>query len=169
MSRTIRRATLDDCSAMIEIYRPSIEASCASFELETPTVGDFSNRLEQALVNHEWLVMEIASAVVGYAYGHAHRARAAYQYSVETSVYIHRDFHSQGIGRQLYTELLHVLAGKGFHNAYAGITLPNPASIALHESLGFEAIGVFREVGYKRNQWHDVGWWQLSLAKYVKR
>ena len=164
MSRNIRRANATDAMQLIEIYRPAIEASNTSFELEVPAADEFANRIKNALARHEWLVMEDGDQILGYAYAGAHRARAAYQYSVETSVYVHRDFRGQKVGKNLYVELLSKLKAMQFHNAYAGITLPNDASVRLHETLGFEAIGVFREVGFKNGQWHDVSWWQRPLA-----
>lgn len=103
-------------------------------------------------------------AVSGYAYATAHRARQAYQPSVETSVYVGSKYQAEGIGKLLYEALFDSLRRRDFHNAYAGITLPNEGSVALHESLGFYPIGVFQEVGYKKGRWHDVGWWQRPIA-----
>ena len=165
MSETIRRATLADAAQLVEIYRPSIEDSNASFELVCPGVDEFADRIRAALENHEWLVLETGEQICGYAYGTAHRKRAAYDLSVETSVYVHSKFHGRGIGKRLYQQLFISLQQMGFHNAYAGITLPNAASVALHESFGFKTIGVFREIGFKNDQWHDVGWWQRPVAK----
>ena len=107
--------------------------------------------------------MENESELCGYAYATPHRAREAYRYSVETSVYIDDVYRGKGIGRSLYEALFSSLNTLGYHNAYAGITVPNPASIALHKSLGFEPVGVFREVGYKLDKWHDVSWWQRGI------
>jgi len=159
----IRRAEPTDASALREIYRPAVEHSAISFELEVPNEQEFAKRIVTTTEKHEWLVMERANDVVGYAYATPHRARAAYRYAVETSVYVHSDHHGQGIGSELYVALFDALATLDYRNAYAGITLPNVASVALHERLGFEPIGVFREVGYKLGSWHDVGWWQRPI------
>jgi len=99
----------------------------------------------------------------GYAYASAHRTRAAYQWSVDVSVYVRADVRRAGVGRAVYRSLFALLAVQGYYNAYAGITLPNPASVGLHESLGFHPVGVYGAVGYKLGAWHDVGWWHLSL------
>ena len=119
--------------------------------------------MARALAGWAWLVAEDAGQVAGYAYATPHRSRGAYRWSVETSVYVAAAARGQGVGTQLYTALLPVLAEKGYCNAYAGITLPNDASVALHRRVGFQAIGVFRSVGRKFGAWHDVSWWHLPL------
>ena len=161
---SIRRARPDDAARLLEIYAPVVEETTASFELVAPTVEAFAKRIAAALETHEWLVMEDGDALCGYAYATAHRAREAYRFAVETSVYVSRAHHRKGVGRQLYAALFPILSDLGYHNAYAGITLPNDPSVALHESVGFEPIGTFREVGYKHGEWRDVGWWQRSLS-----
>jgi phosphinothricin acetyltransferase len=103
--------------------------------------------------------------VVGYAYASRHRVRAAYRWSVDVAVYIAPSHHRMGIGRAVYTSLFSILAAQGFFNAYAGVTLPNPASVGLHEAMGFTPVGVYRHVGYKLGAWHDVGWWQRPLRE----
>lgn len=155
---TIRPATIADAPSLLEIYRPYVESTTVSFELETPSRSEFVSRIEKAQSKWSWLVAERDDEIVGYAYGTEHRARAAYARSVETSAYVASSHHRQGIARALYLELLDVLRGKGYANAYAGITLPNPASVGLHQSLGFEAIGTFPRVGYKFGEWRDVFW-----------
>jgi phosphinothricin acetyltransferase len=110
-------------------------------------------------------VAESGESVFGYAYGSAHRARAAYRWSVDTSVYVASAWQRQGVGRALYATLMERLAALGYVNAFAGITVPNPASVALHESVGFTPVGVFRSVGYKLGAWRDVGWWALQLTE----
>ena len=107
--------------------------------------------------------MEDADCLAGYAYATPHRTREAYKHSVETSVYVHSDYRGKGVGRMLYESLFVSLRSHDFHNAYAGITLPNDASVALHKSLGFEPVGIFREVGFKYDSWHDVSWWQRNI------
>lgn len=113
--------------------------------------------------SHAWLVAETHGRVVGYAYGSPHRTRAAYASSCDVAVYVDPAHSRQGIGRSLYAELLPVLAGKGYHAAFAGIALPNEASIGLHEAMGFTRVGIYREVGWKLGGWRDVGWWQRLL------
>lgn len=160
MTLSIRPAQAEDAAALLSIYAPYVEETAISFEAEPPSLEEFRARMGPL----PWLVARREGLALGYAYAAKHRERAAYAWSVEVSVYVARDHHRQGIGRALYTELLGVLRELGYCNAYAGITLPNPASVKLHESLGFEPVGVFKRVGYKMGQWRDVGWWQLQLA-----
>jgi phosphinothricin acetyltransferase len=121
-------------------------------------------RIEKRLALAPWLVYEIEGAVAGYAYASAFRDRAAYQWSVEVSAYVSPSARGQGVARSLYETLFRLLAMQGFRNAYAGITLPNAASIALHSAVGFSPVGVYRNVGYKNGAWHDVAWYARELA-----
>ena len=159
----IRQAKPTDAAHLLEIYSPVVESTSVSFELVPPTADEFALRIASSIESHDWLVMEDAGRMAGYAYATPHRAREAYQYSVETSVYIHPDHREKGVGKKLYEALFVSLQSRGFHNAYAGITLPNEASIALHKSFGFESIGVFREIGFKHGGWHNVSWWQRKI------
>src|SRR6266849_3662186 len=163
MAATIRLATENDAEQIQAIYAPYVIHTAISFELEPPAVEEMRQRIMKTLQHWPWLVCENKGEVLGYAYTSRYRERAAYQWSVEVSVYIDERFHRLGIGRALYSPLFKLLALQGFHNAYAGITLPNPGSVGLHESLGFQPLGVYRAVGYKLGAWHDVGWWQLTL------
>lgn len=122
-----------------------------------------AERVEHVLKRTPWLVWERGGTVLGYAYASAHRERAAYQWSVEVSAYVHRDARRNGVARSLYATLFPTLSAQGFHNAYAGVTLPNAASIGLHTSMGFTPVGVYHGVGYKNGAWHDVGWFEKSL------
>jgi len=115
------------------------------------------------MIAYPWLVCEYRDRLAGYAYASRHAERAAYQWSVDTSIYVHSDFRRRRVGQALYKSLFRILAAQGYYSAYAGITLPNPASVRLHESVGFRPIGVYREVGYKMGAWHDVGYWELAL------
>lgn len=161
---TIRAATAADAPSVLAIYSPFVRRTAVSFELEPPSVADVAGRIERALVRWAWLVAETErDGVVGYAYGGEHRARVAYRFAVETSVYLADSARGSGLGRRLYEELLSRLTARGYCTAYAGITLPNPASVRLHEALGFRVIGVFSRAGWKFDAWHDVGWWQLEL------
>jgi L-amino acid N-acyltransferase YncA len=114
---------------------------------------------------HEWLVSERDGVVVGYAYGGVHRTRAAYNRTVEVSAYVDRSAQRSGVGRELYEELFRRLKERGFRLLVAGVTMPNAASIGLHESLGFERVGVFHDIGFKSGRWWDVGWWELDLGE----
>lgn len=159
----IRLAAPTDAADIAEIYRPIVASTFISFEIDPPDEQEMRRRIEETLLSWPWLVYELRGRVAGYAYGSRHRARLAYQWSVDTSAYVHPDFRRQGIGRSLYAPLFRILAAQGYRNAYAGIALPNPASVGLHEACGFEPVGVYRNVGFKLGEWHDVGWWQLTL------
>ena len=163
MTWQIRLAELRDAAEIAEIYRPAVVSAPISFELEPPDSQEFEHRIEKTLAGHPWLVCENEDRVAGYAYASRHRERAAYQWCVDTSVYVHSNFHRRGVGQALYTSLLRILVAQGFYTAYAGITLPNPGSVGLHESVGFKPLCVYRNVGYKLGSWYDVGWWELAL------
>ena len=148
MAWIIRLATVDDAARVSDIYRPVVESTPTSFEIKAPDQQEVLWRIRDTLPSHPWLVLEGQHGVVGYAYANRHRQRAAYQWSVETSVYVAATVKRRGIGRGLYTSLIRILVAQGFANAYAGITLPNAGSVGLHEAMGFQAIGTFREWGY---------------------
>lgn len=164
MKELIRLATVADGADLAEIYRPAVVDCPVSFELEPPDAGEMAQRAMKVLARTPWLVYESEGRVLGYAYGGTHRERAAYQWSVEVSAYVHPDAHRRGIARALYASLFAALVVQGFRNAYAGITLPNEASVKLHTSAGFTSIGVYRGIGYKLGVWHDVGWYERALA-----
>jgi L-amino acid N-acyltransferase YncA len=163
MTWRIRLATSGDAPAIAEIYRPIVALTPISFEVEPPDQHEFSQRIEKTLTRHPWLVCEYDGRVTGYAYASRHRERSAYQWSVDTSVYVDSHFHRRGIGQALYTSLFRILIAQGYYHAYAGITLPNPGSVGLHEAVGFKPLCVYRNVGYKLGAWYDVGWWELTL------
>jgi L-amino acid N-acyltransferase YncA len=166
MTAQIRLAGDRDAESIAAIYRPHVETSAVSFEAIPPDAREMALRIRETIASHPWLVCDIDGQVAGYAYATRHRIRAAYQWSVDTSVYVGGPYVRRGIGRGLYASLFRILAAQGFFNAYAGIALPNVASVALHESVGFKPIGVYRRVGYKVGAWHDVGWWQLVLKAH---
>lgn len=168
MAATIRLATLQDAEPIRDIYAPYVRDTPISFEVEPPTIEEMQQRITDILKRFPWLVCEQNGAVVGYVYAGPHRARMAYQWSVDVAVYIHAQYHRFGIGRALYTSLFRLLVMQGFYNAYAGITLPNPGSVGLHESLGFQPVGIYRSVGYKTGAWLDVGWWELFLQPHIE-
>jgi phosphinothricin acetyltransferase len=159
-----RLATVEDAPAIGAIYRPVVEGTAISFETTAPGDDEIRRRIVETLAMLPWLVLERDGRIVGFAYASRHRTRPAYQWSVDTSVYVADGYRSLGIGRGLYEALFSVLAAQGFVNAFAGIALPNPASVAFHERLGFDPVGVYRNVGYKIGAWRDVGWWQRPLG-----
>lgn len=159
----IRLAVPDDAGAIAAIYAPLVTGAVTSFELDPPSAAEMAARMAAVAAYAPWLVLVRGGEVAGYAYASRHRERAAYQWSVDVSVYIDAGHRGTGVGRALYTALFAMLARQGFHTAHAGITLPNPASIRLHESMGFVPIGVYPAVGWKFGAWHDVGWWRLPL------
>jgi L-amino acid N-acyltransferase YncA len=141
---------------------PFVQSSWVSFELDPPGAGEMAQRIADYGASHAWLVAEHGGAIAGYAYGSPHRSRAAYASSCDVAVYVDPAFSRQGIGRALYAALLPKL-GETYHAAFAGIALPNEASIGLHEAMGFTPVGIYREVGWKLGAWRDVGWWQRLL------
>jgi L-amino acid N-acyltransferase YncA len=165
----IRLATGRDAQQIAAIYAPNVTDTSISFEFEPPTAEEMRLRIEFTLQRYPWLVCERHDGqLLGYAYAGAHGSRAAYQWSVDVSVYVHEEARRTGVGRALYTSLFAALELQGYYNAYAGATLPNPASVGLHESVGFRPVGVYRGVGYKLGAWHDVGWWHLPIRERVE-
>lgn len=166
----IRLARPEDGERVAAIYRPAVVERATSFELDPPSGAEMSERIARTLARTPWLVAELPEAlgsVVGYVYASAHRDRAAYQWSVDVAAYVDSAAHRRGVARALYLALFDTLRLQGFVNAYAGITLPNPASEALHRSVGFEPVGVYRRVGYKLGVWHDVAWFALTLQAHA--
>jgi len=153
-----------DADAVAAIYAPAVVGSLATFEEVPPTAAEMADRMRRVLARTPWLVAEIDGTLAGYAYATSHRERAGYRWSVDISVYVDASHHRIGIGRALYDELLTRLRAQGFLNAYAGIALPNPASVALHEGIGMRRIGVYERVGWKLGRWVDVAWFGMRLA-----
>ena len=152
-----------DAAACAAIYAPFVTDSPTSFEEVAPTAEDMARTIAETSARYPWLVAEDAGEVIGYAYATAHRSRAAYRWAVDLGIYLAKEHHGQRVGTRLCQRLLEQLAEQGVHVAVVGITLPNPASVALTESLGFEPVGVYRRIGYKAGAWRDVGWWQREL------
>ena len=160
----IRTATALDAPAIAAIYAPIVRCTAISFETEAPTSEVMARRIAGTLTTHPWLVAEGDNEILGYAYAGKHRERAAYRWSVDVSAYVREDARRMGIGRLLYERLLAILRAQGFRSAFAGIALPNAASVALHEAVGFRPLGIYKDVGFKLGRWHDVGWWRVGLS-----
>jgi L-amino acid N-acyltransferase YncA len=161
----VRAATPDDAAAIAAIYAPYVTGSSVSFETAPPDEAEMRRRMEAGGGLYPWFAAtDESDALIGYAYATQFRPRPAYRYAVETSVYLDPDFHGRGAGRLLYETLLHTLEKQRFVQAIAAITLPNDASVRLHEAMGFVSAGAYRQVGYKGGRWLDVGLWQRGLA-----
>lgn len=165
MPCTIRLASPLDAGHMLEVYAPYIRGTAITFENEVPSVEEFARRVAEVLERFPWLACEEDGRVIGYAYARPHRARHAYQWSAETSIYVAEGRRRGGMGSALYGALLGILRVQGLFNAYAGITLPNEESTGFHERFGFRRVGTYRSVGYKQRAWRDVSWWHLRLAE----
>jgi phosphinothricin acetyltransferase len=162
----IRIATAADAEQVTAIYAPYVDSTAVSFEAVVPSPEEMAARITDRQPAYPWLVAEDGGdGVIGYAYAGRFAARAGYAWSVETSVYVAEAARRRGVARGLYTALFRILGGQGYRRAFAGIALPNPASVALHEAMGFTPSGVYRAVGWKLGAWHDVGWWQRSFGE----
>jgi L-amino acid N-acyltransferase YncA len=163
----IRLARPEDAQEIAQIYAPVVRDTHTSFELEAPDADEMRARIVKTLAMFPWLVMEREGRVAGYAYASRHRERRAYQWSVDVSCYVRADARGQGVGAALYRALLKVLREQGFQTAYAGVSLPNDASIRLHQSVGFLPVGIYREAGYKNGAWRDTSWMQCRIGDAV--
>jgi phosphinothricin acetyltransferase len=159
----IRAVRKEDAPQIAEIYRPYCEDNCVSFEEVAPGPAEIEARIDRVTRRLPYLVEDRDGTIAGYAYASPHREKAAYRWAVETTIYVHGDFHGKGVGRALYSELFQRLRTQGLVKAYAGVLVPNPASQAFHEAMGFTLVGLYRKVGYKLGAWRDVGWWELTL------
>jgi L-amino acid N-acyltransferase YncA len=164
---SIRPAERRDAAAIAAIYAPIVRDTAISFETEPPTPETMAERIKTTQLRHPWLVAANGDEVLGYVYAGEHRQRAAYRWSVDVTAYVVQAARGTGVGRRLYGGLLPILRAQGFRAAFAGIALPNDASVGLHEAVGFQPLGVYRDVGFKLGAWRDVGWWQLRLADDV--
>ena len=163
----IRLAKPTDAAAILAIYAPYIRDTSFTFETEVPSETAFADRIQTYLENWPWLVCEIDGKIAGYAYAGRHRERLAYQWGVESSIYIRDEFMGTGIARALYSALLEILSKQGFVNVYAVINLPNDKSVKFHESFGFVYFATYEKVGYKLGRWKNVGWWQRIINEYI--
>lgn len=173
----LRLATVADAPDVHAIYTPIVRETAISFEWDPPGIDEVADRIGRTLERFPWLVAVGAAGadepatvttqhegVLGYAYATPYRSRVAYRWSTEVSVYVARVAQRRGVGRRLYSSLFALLRAQNYHIAYAGITLPNPSSVGLHDALGFERIGVFPHAGFKFGGWHDVLWLHRELA-----
>lgn len=160
----VRVAEPNDAAAVREIYAPYIEKTAISFEMHVPTVEEMRARIEEKLRFYPWLIAELDDEVVGYIYGGRFAPRAAYLWSVESSLYVSIHHRRNGIGRVMYDRLLPILQRQRFRMVYAGIALPNEASAGLHEAVGFRKVANFENAGFKFDAWHAVGWWAMDLC-----
>lgn len=165
MDLILRPAEARDAASLAAIYAPSVLERATSFELRAPDAAEMALRLASVTASWPWLVAEDDAAVQGYCYASAFADREAYRWSVSVSAYVREGWHRRGIGRSMYTALFELLRRQGAVNAFAGITLPNDASVGLHRSLGFEPVGVYPRAGFKLGRWHDVGWFGLALRR----
>lgn len=163
MSFLFRFVEVSDADAILSIYAPYCSETPISFERMAPDRDEMQRRIQTCSLQFPWVVCEENGQIAGYAYATRYREREAYQWSVEVTVYISPTFQRRGLGRALYSRLFHILRLQNYRMAFAGIALPNPGSEGLHRSLGFQEIGIYRNVGYKLGSWHDVLWLQLEL------
>ena len=161
---SIRMATVEDAAAIAAIYNPYVADTCITFETEPVQAAGMAARITEVLdAGLPWLLAEDAAGVAGFAYASKWKGRCAYRFSVESTVYLHRGHTGRGIGRALYGRLLEEIRARRMHAVIGGIALPNAASVALHERLGFRKVAHFEQVGYKQDRWVDVGYWQLLI------
>jgi phosphinothricin acetyltransferase len=165
MQTRVRPVRESDAEAIAAIYAPIVEQTAISFEEVAPRAQEIASRIAGLKGEFPWLVAERNRDVSGYAYAGRHRERAAYRWSVNVSVYVDHSTHRRGIARALYGVLFELLKVQGYHHVFAGITIPNDASIGLHRALGFEPVGVYQSVGFKFGKWRDTSWWQRPLQK----
>ena len=159
----IRPATPQDADQIAAIYNHYVENTICTFEEQSVSNADMRSRITRGITNYPWLAKEHGGRLLGYAYGSQWKSRIAYRLSVESSVYLAADQTGKGLGLDLYRSLIERLKQQEFHCALGGIALPNPASVALHEKLGFRKVGELQEVGWKMGRWVNVGYWELLL------
>ncbi len=160
----VRDVVAGDVETLVRIYNHYVTQTIITFEEESVTAAEMARRVADVqLTSLPWLVAERDGAVVGYAYATKWRVRQAYRFSTEVTVYVAPELAGKRIGSMLYGQLLSALRARNIHAAIGGIALPNDASVALHEKFGFKKVAHFEEVGFKFNQWIDVGYWQFNL------
>ena len=162
-SSGVRPASAQDAGACLAIYRPYVQNTAISWEIDVPTADEMAARIGGLRATHDWLVLERDDQIIGFAYGQPLKRLAAFQWSAETGIYVDVHHRRAGGGRELYTQLLRRLTERGYRQAFAGITQPNEASNGFHRSFGFQDAGLYRRVAWKHDSWHDVAWMQLDL------
>jgi L-amino acid N-acyltransferase YncA len=163
----IRLITPADAEAALEVYAPYVRNTGISFEYDVPTVAEFEKKIEKITSQYPWLVCECDSVIAGYAYGSTHRDRTGYQWSPEVTVYLDERFHRRGIASALYTALFKMLKMQGYYNLFAGVLVTNTKSVEFHRAMGFEDIGLFKNIGYKLGEWHTNLWLQHQLQEPI--
>ena len=159
----IRPVASADAPRIAAIYNHHVRETIITFEEQPVADEEMARRIAETTAGYPWLVSELDGALIGYANASSWKRRSAYRYAVESTIYLAPNFHGRGLGSELYRALIADMRARGFHCAIGGVALPNPASIALHEKLGYKHIGQFREVGWKFGRWVDVGYWELLL------
>jgi len=159
----VRPASAQDAAACLAIYRPYVENTAISWEIDVPTTAEMAARIDGLRASYEWLVLQRDGQIIGFAYGQPLKRLASFQWSTETGIYVHADQHRGGAGHALYVHLLRRLTERGYRQAFAGVTLPNDASNGFHRSFGFTDVGLYRRAAWKHGRWHDVAWMQLDL------
>lgn len=160
----LRFASLRDAGQIAAIYAPIVESTAISFELVAPSEAEMLTRIGSHPADKPWIVAERDGAIAGYAYASAFRNRPAYRFGAEVTVYVAESSRRGGVGRRLYAALAHLLTSQGYRRAFAGISLPNDASVALHHAMGFTDAGVTHAAGFKFGRWHDVGFYERALS-----
>ena len=164
---SIRLITENDADEVLSVYRYYTDNTAVSFEYEAPTKDEYIQRIITNTEKYPWLVCLHNNKIIGFAYASTHRYRAAYQWSPESTIYFAPDFHTKGIGRIIYETLFLLLKLQGYYNLFAGVTLPNEKSVGFHRALGFEEVGIFKNIGYKHGNWHHTHWFQIDLAEHI--
>lgn len=167
MTIRLRLAQVRDAADILAIYAPYCESTTVTFEVVPPSLATMEERITRIRGEYPWIIGELNGRVAGYVYASRFRERAAYKWTAEAAIYVAMDSQRRGLGHAMYSALFSILRAQGFFKAVAGITLPNPASVGLHERFGFRQTGIFPAVGHKDGTWLDVGWWQLALQPEV--
>jgi L-amino acid N-acyltransferase YncA len=164
---TIRLATALDAEALLAVYKPYVETTASTFEYEAPSADEYRRRINAIIPEYPWLVCEKDGVIVGYAYAHKHRERTAYQWSPESTIYLSKEMQGTGIARIMYEAVFEILKLQGFINVFASVLSTNINSNRFHRAMGFEEIGLFKNIGYKHEAWHSNIWYQLSLSEHI--
>lgn len=153
-----------DAARCAAIYAPFVEDSPASFEEHAPTASEYASRIARLNRTHAFLIADDDARIAGFAYAGPHRDRHAFRWACEASIYLDPAYHRRGLGRRIYGALFELLGQQGYRTVVAGITVPNDASVGLHEACGFAPVGVFPRIGWKAGAWRDVAWMVRHLG-----